>query len=416
VPHDARPGPPNLRHDHLRSALDFAVSTAASWQKQRPPRAVPAAVKSFVKPQQQRLPASQLGRVRRVIDADDEFRAEVATLARPGQVDDIGIEWLRREPGWEQRLGQLVERHEQAAVDREVERELARERRRRAAAEERAERADLDVSLLGKRLADVEKEADRYRRQQSAESEEIAELRNTIGELRKQVRDASQRAESLQRRVERIESEREETLRRARNAELQRDAVLATRAELSASDGVAQIARLRDLAASARTLADRLGMLVAAEPPRRRAVEVPRPEAKDPRRAAEFLLRVSGIVVIVDAYNVAKLAWPDASLENQRSCLLDAVDGLARRFGTEFVVVIDGADVVGAHANKRRLARVRYSSSGVTADDVIRDEIAALDPRRAAAVVSNDGEVRRDVIAAGANVISSETIVAVALG
>jgi hypothetical protein len=30
--------------------------------------------------------------------------------------------------------------------------------------------------------------------------------------------------------------------------------------------------------------------------------------------------------------------------------------------------------------------------------------------------VSNDGEVRRDVLAAGANVISSETIVAIALG
>ncbi len=221
---------------------------------------------------------------------------------------------------------------------------------------------------------------------------------------------------ALQRRVELFESERDDALRRARAAEQQRDSVLAARAELAAPDGVAQIARLRDLAESARTLADRLGTLVAAEPPRRRAVDVPRPEAKDPRRAAEFLLRVAGIVVFVDAYNVAKLAWPDASLEDQRARLLDAVDGLARRFGTEFVVVIDGADIVGAHADRRRLARVRYSSAGVTADDVIREEIAALDPRRAAAVVSNDGEVRRDVIAAGANVISSETIVAIALG
>jgi predicted RNA-binding protein with PIN domain len=416
VPHDARPGPPNLRHDHLRPALEFAVSTASAWQKQRPPRAVPAEIKAFVKPQQPRLPAALLGRVRRVIDANDEFRAELGAVAGPAQVDDIGIEWLRREPGWEQRVAELVERREQEVVDRDVERELARERRRRAAAEERAERAHLETGLLAKRLADAEKETERYRRQRSAEADEITQLRSTIADLRKQVRDASQRAESLQRRVERIESERDETLRRARTAEQQRDAVLAARAELSASDGVAQIARLRDLSESARALANQLGMLVAAEPPRRRAVEVPRPESKDPKRAAEFLLRVSGIVVIVDAYNVAKLAWPGASLEEQRTRLLDAVDGLARRFGTEFVVVVDGADVVGAHATKRRLARVRYSSSGVTADDVIREEIAALDPRRPAAVVSNDGEVRRDVIAAGANAISSETIVAIALG
>jgi predicted RNA-binding protein with PIN domain len=416
VPHDARPGPPNLRHDHLRQALEFAVSTAAAWQKQRPPRAVPAEIKPFVKGQQHRLPASLLGRVRRAIDVDHEFRTEIAAAAGPQQVDDIGIEWLRRDTGWEQRVEELVERRTQEAADRNIERELARERRRRAAAEEKAERAHLDLSLLNKRLADAEKEVERYRRQQSVELDEINQLRHTIGDLRKQVRDASQRADSAQRRVELFGSERDDALRRARSAEQQRDSVLAARAELAAPDGVAQIARLRDLAESARTLANRLGTLVAAEPPRRRPVEVPRPEAKDSRRAAEFLLRVAGIVVVVDAYNVAKLAWPNASLEDQRVRLLDAVDGLARRFGTEFVVVIDGADIVGAHADRRRLARVRYSSAGVTADDVIREEIAALDPRRAAAVVSNDGEVRRDVIAAGANVISSETIVAIALG
>ena len=96
--------------------------------------------------------------------------------------------------------------------------------------------------------------------------------------------------------------------------------------------------------------------------------------------------------------------------------MLDAVDGLARRFGTEFVVVLDGADVVGAHADRRRLARVRYSRAGVTADDVIREEIARLDLGRSAAVVTNDREVRRDVIAAGANIITSDALVDVALG
>ena len=126
------------------------------------------------------------------------------------------------------------------------------------------------------------------------------------------------------------------------------------------------------------------------------------------RLTAEFLLRVPGIIVLVDGYNVAKLGWPGLSLEQQRTNMLDAVDGLARRFGTEFVVVIDGADVVGAHADRRRLARVTYSPAGVKADDVIRAEITGLDPGRSAAVVTNDREVRRDVMAAGANIITSE--------
>jgi predicted RNA-binding protein with PIN domain len=414
VPHDARPGPPHLRHDHLRAALEFAVSTAAAWQKQRPPRAVPVDIKAFAKTPQQRLPATVLGRVRRAIDADGRFRADVAAAAGPDTVDEIGLEWLRREPGWEGRVAELIERREQAAAERDFERELARERRRRVAAEERAERAHLDAAVLGKRLEQWEKETERSRRQRSAEAAEIADLRQTVGELRKQVRDASQRAESMQQRLERLESARDEAVRRATAAELQRDELLAARAEVGGSDGAAQIARLRDLAQGARTLAERLSILVAADPPRRRPVEVPRPDAKDHRRAAEFLLRVSGIVVIVDAYNVAKLAWPDASLEHQRARLLDVVDGLARRFGTEFVVVIDGADVVGAHADRRRLARVRYSAAGVTADDVIREEVAKLDPRRPAAVVTNDGEVRRDVIAEGANVIASEAFVDIA--
>ena len=130
--------------------------------------------------------------------------------------------------------------------------------------------------------------------------------------------------------------------------------------------------------------------LVATGPRRRQPMEVPRQAAKDPRRTAEFLLKVPGILVLVDGYNVAKLAWPDLSLEQQRINMLDAVDGLARRFGTEFVVVLDGADVVGAHADRRRLARVRYSPAGVTADDVIREEIAGLDQGRSVAVVTND--------------------------
>ena len=166
----------------------------------------------------------------------------------------------------------------------------------------------------------------------------------------------------------------------------------------------------------ARSLGDQLTALVATGPRRRQPVEVPRPAAKDPRLTTEFLLKVPGIVVVVDGYNVAKLGWPDLSLELQRIKMLDAVDGLARRFGTEFVVVIDGADVVGAHADRRRLARVRYSPAGVKADDVIREEIAGLDVGRSAAVVTNDREVRRDVMAAGANIITSDALIDVALG
>ena len=92
--------------------------------------------------------------------------------------------------------------------------------------------------------------------------------------------------------------------------------------------------------------------------------------------------------VLIDGYNVAKLGWPNRSLEQQRDALLDAVENLSRRFGTDATVVFDGASIVGAHASRRRLVRVVYSPSGVIADDVIRDEVDRLPPTRAVVVVT----------------------------
>jgi hypothetical protein len=112
--------------------------------------------------------------------------------------------------------------------------------------------------------------------------------------------------------------------------------------------------------------------------------------------AAEFLLR-SDAAVLVDGYNVAKLAWPTRSLEAQRNQLLDAVENLARRFGADLTVVFDGASVVGAHAARRRLVRVVWSPEGVIADDVIRDEVRRLPTARAVVVVTNDAEIVTDV-------------------
>jgi predicted RNA-binding protein with PIN domain len=154
---------------------------------------------------------------------------------------------------------------------------------------------------------------------------------------------------------------------------------------------------------------------VAVPAPPRRAVALRGAIAHSPRASAEHLLRVAGALVLVDGYNVAKLGWPALDLANQRERTLDAADDLARRFGTEMAVVFDGSDVIGAHSGRRRLVRVRYSPAGVTADDVIRAEVGAAPTSRAVVVVTNDGAVRRDVAAAGANTVSSDAFLDVAL-
>jgi predicted RNA-binding protein with PIN domain len=78
-------------------------------------------------------------------------------------------------------------------------------------------------------------------------------------------------------------------------------------------------------------------------------------------------------------------------------------------------VVFDGAAVVGAHAPGRRLVRVSYSPAGVTADDVLRAEVDAIDTHRPVVVVTNDQAVVHDVRAAGANIVASEVFVELAL-
>ena len=90
---------PDIEHRYLRSAIEFAVAIADAGQRLRPPLAYPSALKPFLK--QPRIPASQLGKLRRAIEADGEFRTRLSAGALPELVDPIGIEWLRREDGWE---------------------------------------------------------------------------------------------------------------------------------------------------------------------------------------------------------------------------------------------------------------------------------------------------------------------------
>jgi predicted RNA-binding protein with PIN domain len=124
--------------------------------------------------------------------------------------------------------------------------------------------------------------------------------------------------------------------------------------------------------------------------------------------AAEHLVRVPGVVVLVDGYNVAKLAWPALDLDHQRDRCISACEDVARRSGTDVAVVFDGSNVVGATAQRRRLVRVRFSPEGVTADDVLRDEVAGLRADVPVVVVTNDQAVVADVRSHGANVLTSQ--------
>jgi predicted RNA-binding protein with PIN domain len=411
---DTAVAPSALEHRHLRSALEFAVTIVQEGQKLRPPLKYPAALKRYLK--MSRLPSTALGPVRRILEADDAFRTRIAAGAVPELVDPIGILWLQRPEGWAERVAGLLIDATDEAARADAAAGLQREARKREAAEQVAARSRAETLALQQRVTSLLGEIDQLRADLIKAHESNVEAKAELIDARNEARHANDRAAAAVSKLERAESERAAAVAARQSAEGVRDSVIADRAA-----AVVEAAELAGLAAAAQDLAEHLASLssppddrkgpVAA--PKRRALPLPGGVAGDSEAATEFLVR-SGASVLIDGYNVAKLGWPALALEMQRQVLLDAVENVARRFGSDLTVVFDGADVIGASSDQRRLVRVVYSPEGVIADDVIRSEVARLPASRHVVVVTNDKAIVTDVRTMGANTVSSDRFVALA--
>jgi predicted RNA-binding protein with PIN domain len=402
-----------IEHRHLRGAIELALTEAEAGGRQLPPLAFPAELRPFLR--SKRVPTAALGRLRRAIEADDAFRARVAEAADPQRLDAIGLEWLRHADGWRERVRALVDAADETAEAARSEGALRRAERRRQAAEEAAERERAEAAAQRHRADALAQLVDQAAERQRRSDAETARLAAELADARRAERHAKDRAEAANARLAAAEADRDAARVAADAAAAQRDVLLAERAERGGVPvSTSQVTELRALADSARRVADRLADLVDVAPGPRRPLALPGGVAGDSVRAVDHLLRVPRALVVVDGYNVAKLAWPDEALIEQRQRALDLIDDLARRTGSEVTVVFDGADVVGSHAPRRRLARVVYSPAGTLADDVIRATVAGVPNERPVVVVTSDRDVRRSVAAMGANTISSDAFLAFA--
>ncbi len=402
-----------LEHAHLRSALEFAVAIAAEGSKRRPPLSFPDGLRPYLRAP--RLNAAALGPVRRAIEGDDDFRAKLGIAAVPELVDGVGRLWLQRPPGWEDRVRALLAEADAARAAGEAENEARRERKRREAAEQVAARTRAELVGVHDRLASVMAELDHLRATVTKLEDLNAEVRADLVDARNELRHANDRITAAAARAARAVSERDEARTELRASLAVRDEVLRRRTE-----AVVEAAALAEAAAAARDLAVQLENLASPVEPttgrrermRRQAIAIPGSVAGDPQSTARFLLR-SGASVLVDGYNVAILGWPDLALADQRRVLLDTAENAAKRFGSDITVVFDGADVVGATADHRRVVRVVFSPDDVIADDVIRAEVARLPSSRPVVVVTDDAAIVADVRQMGANTVSSGSFLAV---
>ncbi|MGH9134957.1 MAG: NYN domain-containing protein, partial [Ilumatobacteraceae bacterium] len=356
--------PAALQHRHLRGAIEFAIAIVQEGQKLRPPLKFPAELKPYVK--MPRLPTSALGPVRRILEANETFRTRIAHGALPDLVDPVGILWLQRPEGWVERVSALLAEAADEAERAEAAAALRREQRKREAAEQAAARSRVEVLGLHERLATLVDEIDQLKADLIKAHDATIETRAELIDARNEARHANDRAAAAATKLERAEAERAVAVDARQSAEGVRDSVIADRSSV-----VAESAEIAGLAAIAQDLAEHLAALsnpraAGQRPsgaPKRRALPLPGGVAGDSEAATEFLVR-SGASVLIDGYNVAKLGWPALELEMQRNVLLDAAENVARRFGSDLTVVFDGAEVIGASSDQRRLVRVVYSRDG----------------------------------------------------
>ena len=439
--------------------------------RQQPPLDVPRGLRPLLG--HARLTRAALATARRVVEADPEFRSRVAIAAESPGVEAAlgraGVLWLRRGEGWEAELGAIVEQARAAAAaegERALERTAQRRLRHAEEARERAERA-ADEARRGAEAARIELQEER-RLRRGAEETSARAARHTAS-LDEQLAGARRRADAAGEELTAL-AEAEAALRAVLStAERElgelRTEVGALRAVLSESQASASAhsapepgegANLRDLgkavadaSAAAVALGAALGRAAAALAPaggaaapvpepapggdtrkavaatsnhprwaraqrlgtRRRPASLPPLVLDDSPEAAEHLVGLPNVSVLVDGYNATLSAWPDLPLPEQRARLVDALAELAARTGARPEVVFDGAETAtGSNAASavRSLVKVSFTAPDVEADDVLIARARSLP--LPVVVASNDRRVRDGARSAGANVLGIEQL------
>jgi predicted RNA-binding protein with PIN domain len=426
----------------LKPALEAVMKVAREGEAAEPTEPAPAQLRRYLR--FARLPAPALDIARRVVEEDDAFRERVASHLTEDAVGEAGWLWLTRPEGWEARLDELRKNQQEQEHALHEERAERESQRRLAGAEDRARRAE--VALAG-RTREVAQAIDVLAHEQAlrehAESE-LTRIASTIDEL-------TQQRNAAVRRLKEVEAElaqRSADLRHARHEIRMREAEVVVEQTVAVpiappvappSNTAPVDARLSALVADAAHAAELLsGALAAAsdllappaeEPPARAptpASTVTRPPASSPPRAplrlppgvtddtveaVDHLVRAPGALLLVDGYNISQAAWYQDPIARQRTRLVDALAELHARSGVEVEVVFDGADVdrIGDRP-VRPAVRVRFSASGVEADDVLLELVDAAPQRRPVIVASSDHRVRDGARRRGANVVGARQL------
>jgi predicted RNA-binding protein with PIN domain len=437
----AGPDPlPDLPEKLLAGYLDAALDTLRAAD----PAELPGALRQYQTwtPRRLRHPRV-LGLVRRTLDVDRSFRDAVdkrvldeedalARLLRAGRHAEALASG--EAPEMVARVGLALGADGEAAVAAAVE----------AAA---ASQAQAEAAAVRSALAGAESELDAARARADAEAaatraarEELRAAREELRRVERERRGLADRASALERelarseaalRAARSEAAAEQRRLGGRVAELQGRLTETQRNYRALRRSTGQVdpmvaeavgALERDLGALRRATGLEVEAAPAAaaalrRPERREPLPVPGGRGADDPETLAAWMATDGVLVLVDGYNVTKhpLGFPERSLEDQRTLLLDLCRRLARRFGAAVTVVFDGGTIEPIPS---RLplgpVEVVFTDAGRTADDEIVARTNATPPGRPVVVVSSDNELRERVGALGASVTRSSSLLGLA--
>lgn len=277
---------------------------------------------------------------------------------------------------------------------------------RLAAEVDRAEAAEAELAALRKDLRRLRSDADRARAEARRATDRAAEVAAAAEQVHAEAVRALGRADEDRRRAEAMVA-----AARA-DAAVLRD-LAEVRVRLLLDTVVEAGAALRDelaLPPAGRLPAD----LVAPASPTASARGTSRGRSAQDPALLDELVALPRAHLVVDGYNVSKLAWDDQPLTEQRRRLTERLANLAGRTGAEVTCCFDGRDAgpgPDRPAPGPRGVRVLFSA-GEIADDLIRRLVRAEPAGRVVVVVTNDRALATDVEAAGARVLPSGTLLA----
>jgi hypothetical protein len=145
------------------------------------------------------------------------------------------------------------------------------------------------------------------------------------------------------------------------------------------------------------------------QPDRRRSGRRPAPLPggvhDDSDQAADHLVRLRDVTLLVDGYNASMATWPDHPIREQRQRLVSALDGLEARVGVDTTVVFDGVEAAAGTARGAGRVRVAFTDAEVEADDLILELVDRVPEHRPVVVATDDRRVQDGARRRGANVI-----------